>query len=68
MDNSIGLRMLGSEAVCNEIMINRICKSALHIRSVQDISNFSKLRPQFYQPMFDAICAVTGKTPNSVDH
>ena len=64
MDTSIGLRVL---AVCNEIMINRICKSALHIRSVQDMSNFSNLRPQFYLPMFDAICAVTRNTQSGTN-
>ena len=55
VDKSIGLRMLGSEVVCDEITINKICKNALHIQSIQDISKISNLRPQFYEPMFRVV-------------
>lgn len=59
LENSIGLRMLGSEVVCDSIMIGEICRKAPCIRSVQDMSKISNLRPQFYEPMFHVINAMT---------
>ena len=64
VDKSIGLRMLGSEIVCDEITINKICKNALHIQSIQDMSKISNLRPQFYEPMFRVVNEVTAKLPS----
>ena len=59
VENSIGLQMLDSEVVCDSIMIREICQKAPCIRSVQDMSKISNLRPQFYEPMFHVVNAVT---------
>ena len=50
LEGFIGLRMLGSEVVCDSVVISEICRKAPHIHSLQDMSKISNLRPQFYEP------------------
>ena len=38
VESSVGLRMLGSQVVCDSIVIGEICRKASCIRSVQDMS------------------------------
>ena len=59
LKGSVGLRMLGSDVVCDSVVIGEICRKALHIHSVQDMSKISNLRPQFYEPMFLVVNAMT---------
>lgn len=59
LKGSVGLRMLGSDVVCDSVVIGEICRKAPHICSVQDMSKISNLRPQFYEPMFLVVNAMT---------
>ena len=59
VESSTGLKMLGSQVVCNSVVIGEICQKALCIRSIQDMSKVPNLRPQFHEPMFRVISAMT---------
>ena len=59
VESSAGLKMLGSQVVCDSVVIDKICRKAPCIRSVQDMSKISNLRPQFHEPMFNVVSSMT---------
>ena len=59
VESSTGLKMLGSQVVCDSVVIDEICRKAPCICSVQDMSKISNLRPQFHEPMFNVVSSMT---------
>ena len=55
VSQSVSLRMLGAESVCNSHTMREICKRSQFIHTQSDLSKISSLRPSMHKTMFNVI-------------